>query len=63
LESSQGAHTSLITLLIPPGTQQTRVTKLLTNEIGTAANIKSTTNRKSVIDAIKSIQAKMKIVS
>jgi peptide subunit release factor 1 (eRF1) len=35
---------------------------MLTHEIGTAKNIKCKTNRKSVIDAIKTIQAKITLI-
>jgi peptide chain release factor subunit 1 len=63
LDSSYGAHTSLISLLVPPNTQMTRISKLLTQEVATAVNIKDRVNRQSVIDALKSIQARMKLVS
>jgi len=63
LEQYSGSHTSLISLLIPPNTQLTRISKLLTQEISTAVNIKSRVNRQSVVDALKSIQQRMKLVS
>jgi len=56
LRESKGAGTSMISLLIPPGDQISRISSLLTNEAGTASNIKSRTNKNSVISAISSAQ-------
>jgi peptide chain release factor subunit 1 len=63
LEDVAGHHTSLISLLIPPGTQLPRISKLLVQEMGTASSIQSRVNRQSVLDALKSIQQRMKLVS
>ncbi|KAK6135961.1 hypothetical protein DH2020_030299 [Rehmannia glutinosa] len=41
LESARGNGTSMISLIIPPGDQIARVTKMLAEEYGTASNIKS----------------------
>lgn len=62
LEKLSGQHTSLISLLLPPDTQIPKVTKMLTQELGTASCIKSRVNRQSVIDGLKSIQHRMVIV-
>ena len=50
----KSAGTSMISLLIPPKDQISRISSLLTNEAGTASNIKSRVNRNSVISAIQS---------
>jgi len=60
LEASRGAGTSMISLIIPPRDQISRYNKLLTDEAGTAANIKSRVNRLSVLAAITSTQHKLK---
>ncbi|KAL0322081.1 UNVERIFIED_CONTAM: Eukaryotic peptide chain release factor subunit-3 [Sesamum calycinum] len=44
LESARGNGTSMISLIIPPGDQIARVTKMLAEEYGTASNIKSRVN-------------------
>ena len=63
LDACTGLHTSLITVLIPPKTQISRVSKMLTNEIGTAQSIKSKQNRDSVIDALTTLQGKLKAIT
>jgi len=60
LEASRGAGTSMISLIIPPKDQISRYNKLLTDEAGTASNIKSRVNRLSVLAAITSTQHKLK---
>lgn len=60
LETSRGAGTSMISLIIPPKDQISRYNKLLTDEAGTASNIKSRVNRLSVLTAITSTQHKLK---
>ncbi|KAL5730637.1 Ethylene-responsive transcription factor 13 [Ranunculus cassubicifolius] len=61
LESSRGNGTSMISLLIPPRDQITRVAKMLAEEYGTASNIKSRVNRQSVLGAITSAQQRLKL--
>ena len=61
LESYNGTSTSMITLLIRPGTSVSDIQKMLTDEYGTATNIKSRVNRQSVESAITSIQQKLKL--
>lgn len=63
LEECDGQHTNLVTLLIPPSTQLVRVNKLLTTEMGTAQSIKSKATRTSVIEALKSISHRVKLMS
>lgn len=41
LQAARGNGTSMISLVIPPGDQISRVAKMLSEEYGTAANIKS----------------------
>nr|CAH8840381.1 unnamed protein product [Trichobilharzia regenti] len=51
----------MISLIIPPKDQVTRVAKLLAEEYGTASNIKSRVNRLSVLSAITSVQQRLKL--
>ena len=60
LEKYEGAGTSMISLIIPPVDQISRVQKMLTTEAGTASNIKSRVNRQSVTDAIAAVQQRLK---
>lgn len=55
--------TSMISLIIPPGGQVSLVSKMLTDEAGTASNIKSRVNRLSVLSAITSTQNRLKLYS
>jgi peptide chain release factor subunit 1 len=50
----------MISLIIPPKGQLALVTKMLTDEYGTASNIKSRVNRLSVLSAITSTQVRLK---
>jgi len=61
LEAARGIGTSVITLLIPPKTQISQVTTMLTNELGTCANIKSHTNKVSVQTAITATLGRVKL--
>ena len=49
LQAARGNGTSMISLIIPPGDQISRVSKMLADEYGTASNIKSRVNRLSVL--------------
>jgi peptide chain release factor subunit 1 len=51
----------MISLILPPGTQVSLTSKMLTEEYGTASNIKSRTNRLSVLGAITSTQQRLKL--
>jgi len=53
--------TSMISLIIPPRDQISRVSKMLADEFGTASNIKSRVNRLSVLGAITSVQHRLKL--
>jgi len=61
LENARGAGTSMISLIIPPRDQISRYSKMLSDEYGTASNIKSRVNRLSVLAAITSTQHKLKL--
>ncbi len=51
----------MISLIIPPRDQISRVNKMLGDEYGTASNIKSRVNRLSVLSAITSTQQRLKL--
>lgn len=61
LELARGNGTSMISLVIPPKGQIALQQKMLTEEYGTASNIKSRVNRLSVLSAITSTQQKLKL--
>lgn len=61
LEQARGNGTSMISLIIPPRDQTSRVNKMLADEYGTASNIKSRVNRQSVLSAITSTQQRLKL--
>jgi len=61
LEAARGNGTSMISLIIPPKDQISRVSKMLGDEYGTASNIKSRVNRLSVLGAITSVQQRLKL--
>lgn len=61
LESARGNGTSMISLIIPPKDEISRINRLLQEEHGTATNIKSRVNRLSVLGAITSTQQRLKL--
>lgn len=61
LQAARGNGTSMISLIIPPKDQISRVSKMLADEMGTASNIKSRVNRLSVLGAITSTQQRLKL--
>jgi len=61
LSKQRGNGTSMISLIIPPKDQIARVNKMLSDEYGTASNIKSRVNRLSVLSAITSAQQRLKL--
>lgn len=61
LEQARGNGTSMISLIVPPRDQTSRVNKMLSEEYGTASNIKSRVNRQSVLSAITSTQQRLKL--
>jgi len=63
LDAARGNGTSMISLIIPLRDQISRVNKMLSDEYGTASNIKSRVNRLSVLGAITSTQQRLKLYS
>lgn len=61
LEEARGNGTSMISLIVPPKDQISRVSKMLGDELGTATNIKSRVNKLSVLGAITSVQQRLKL--
>ncbi|KCV70762.1 eukaryotic peptide chain release factor subunit 1 [Fonticula alba] len=61
LQDARGNGTSMISLIIPPKDQISRVSKMLNEEAGTANNIKSRVNRLSVLAAITSSIQRLKL--
>ncbi|KAI0648350.1 peptide chain release factor eRF/aRF subunit 1 [Trametes meyenii] len=61
LDAARGAGTSMISLIVPPKDQISRISAMLTQEYGTASNIKSRVNRLSVLAAITSTQQRLKL--
>jgi len=61
LVDARGNGTSMISLIIPPRDQISRIGKMLADEYGTASNIKSRVNRLSVLSAITSTQQRLKL--
>lgn len=61
LEQARGNGTSMISLIVPPKGQISLLQRMLTEEYGTASNIKSRVNRLSVLSAITSTQHRLKL--
>ena len=53
LENFRGRHTELVSVLIPAGYDINAIIGHLSQEQGTATNIKSASTRKNVIDALE----------
>ncbi|RMF54867.1 peptide chain release factor 1 [Candidatus Woesearchaeota archaeon] len=53
LEKHRGRHTELVTVYIPSGYDINKIINHLSQEQGTATNIKSSSTRKNVIDALE----------
>ena len=61
LASKEGSHTELITIYVPPDKQISDAINMLRDEYGTASNIKSTSTRKNVQEAIVKVQQRLKL--
>jgi peptide chain release factor subunit 1 len=61
LAGKEGRGTELISLYVPPGKRISDAINNLRDEYGTASNIKSTTTRKNVMDAIVKVQQRLKL--
>jgi len=53
MEKYRGRHTELVTVYVPAGYDMHKVINHLSEEQGTASNIKSTQTRKNVVDALE----------
>jgi peptide chain release factor subunit 1 len=62
LESYRGRHTELITVYVPAGFNINQAAKQIDDEKGTATNIKSTSTRKNVIQALDKISRQLKLI-
>lgn len=60
LSNIRGQSTSMISLYMPPRTPMSKLNGLLTEAKSSASCIKKTKNRKSVLDALASIEARTK---
>ena len=61
LAGKEGRGTELVSLYVPPGRQVSDVMNMLRQEYGTASNIKSTTTRKNVQEAIVKVQQRLRL--
>lgn len=61
LAEKEGRGTELVSLYVPPDKQISDVMNMLRQEYGTASNIKSTTTRKNVQDAIVKVQQRLRL--
>ena len=53
LSSHKGRHTNLVSVYIPRGYDINKIIQHLSQESGTATNIKDATTRKNVIDSLE----------
>ena len=60
LSSCKGNGTSVVTIMVPKDYSLNPIKQMLTDEYGTAVNIKSRVNRLSVLSAITSAQTRLK---
>ncbi len=61
LEQYRGRHTELVSVYVPQGYDLTKIINHLEEEKGTASNIKSTSTRKNVIDALEKMTQHLRI--
>lgn len=61
IEQCRGEGTSMITVIMKPQEQVSKMMQKLVEEYGTASNIKSRVNRQSVLNAITSTQNRLKL--
>lgn len=61
LETYKGRHTELVSVYIPQGYDINKIINHLSQEQGTATNIKSTSTRKNVIDALEKMIQHLKL--
>lgn len=61
LEEYRGRHTELVSVYIPAGYDINKINTHLSQEAGTASNIKSTSTRKNVTDALEKMLQHLKL--
>ncbi len=61
LEKYRGRHTELVTVYVPAGYEMVKIVQHLAQEQGTASNIKSTSTRKNVEDALERMVQHLKL--
>ena len=61
LEVFKGRHTELVSVYIPSGYEITKITTHISQEQGTASNIKSKSTQKNVIDALERMLQHLKL--
>jgi peptide chain release factor subunit 1 len=61
LETYRGRHTELVTVYVPAGYEIVKIIQHLAQEQGTASNIKSTSTRKNVQDALERMVQHLKL--
>ncbi len=62
LEQHRGRHTELVSVYIPAGYDMNKIINHLSQEQGTASNIKSASTRKNVIDALERMIQHLKVI-
>ena len=62
LKEKKGFHTELTSLYCPPGRPVSDITNYLKNELGQAANIKSKSTRKTVMDSITKLIKRLMMI-
>ena len=62
LEKCKGRHTELVSVYVPSGYDMNKIINHLAQEQGTASNIKSTSTRKNVIDALERMIQHLRLV-
>jgi peptide chain release factor subunit 1 len=62
LENYRGRHTELVTVYVPAGYDLTKIIQHLAQEQGTASNIKSTSTRKNVTDALERMIQHLRLI-
>src|SRR3989344_719594 len=62
LEGKRGRHTELVSVWVPAGYDLIKVIQQLQDEQGTASNIKSSSTRKNVTDALERMIQHLKVV-
>jgi len=61
LKKHRGRHTELVSVYVPAGYEIAKIIQHLSQEQGTATNIKSTATRKNVVDALERMIQHLKL--